>query len=71
MISEHFFGESSRILAPFDLNESDSVHALRMFRSLVHGFSVLEHSDGFGLPEDAEESFKWMLEKYTESLDNT
>ncbi len=35
-----------------------AVHAVRVLRSLVHGFSTLELAGGFGLPLDADESFR-------------
>lgn len=55
-------------LAPFDaalsgfsLPAADRVHALRALRSILHGFSALEHSGGFELPTDIDASFEWLV----------
>lgn len=38
-----------------------TVHALRILRSLLHGFAVLEVSGGFQLETDVDESFAWLI----------
>jgi AcrR family transcriptional regulator len=37
-------------------------HALRMLRSLLHGFATLEAAGGFQLDTDVDESFSWMID---------
>lgn len=46
----------------YHLDPAEQVHALRVLRSLLHGFSSLEVTDGFrfGAPVDA--SFTWMID---------
>ena len=39
----------SAIFAPYALSEADNIHAIRSFRSLVHGFVDLELSGALGL----------------------
>lgn len=39
-----------------------TVDAVRAFRSLVHGFVVLELEGGFGMPDDVEASFRYAVE---------
>ena len=45
------------VMASFGLKGEDAIHAVRAFRSLVHGFATLEVSGGFGMPLDLDESF--------------
>jgi len=52
------------ILAGYGLQGADALHAVRCFRSLIHGFATLEASGGFGLPLDIEESFRRLLGLY-------
>ncbi len=46
----------------FGLTGEDAIHAVRAFRSLVHGFATLELAGGFGLPVDTDESFHRLVE---------
>lgn len=39
-----------------------TVDAVRAFRSLVHGFVVLELEGGFGMPEDVSASFRYAVD---------
>ncbi len=50
-ISTHMLDVLRAILAPFDLDEDRAIHAMRGFRSLVHGFVSLEAANGFGLKQ--------------------
>jgi AcrR family transcriptional regulator len=56
------------VMASFGLRGEDAIHALRAFRSMVHGFATLEVAGGFGLPEDCDQSFRRMVEALTEGL---
>jgi AcrR family transcriptional regulator len=49
------------VMASLGLQGEDSIHALRAFRSMVHGFATLEVTGGFGLPEDCDESFRRLV----------
>ena len=49
------------VMASLGLQREDAIHALRAFRSMVHGFATLEVAGGFGLPEDCDESFRRMV----------
>ena len=48
-------------MASLGLQGEDAVHALRAFRSMVHGFATLEVAGGFGLPEDCDQSFRRLV----------
>ncbi|TGL87256.1 TetR/AcrR family transcriptional regulator [Leptospira congkakensis] len=50
----------------FQTLDETAVHRIRILRSLLHGFIVLEEVGGFGRKESVEESFK----KITESLES-
>ncbi|WP_205471381.1 TetR/AcrR family transcriptional regulator [Nocardioides sp. SYSU D00038] len=50
------------ILAGYDVDPADTVHALRLLRSLFHGFAVLEAAGGFQLATDVDDSFTWLVE---------
>jgi AcrR family transcriptional regulator len=50
------------VMASLDLRDEDAIHALRAFRSMVHGFATLEVAGGFGLPQDCDESFRRFVE---------
>ena len=47
-------------LRGFGLADGSTVDAIRMLRSAIHGFVVLELGGGFGLPDDLDRSF-WLL----------
>lgn len=50
------------VLRGFDLPEARTVDAVRLVRSAVHGFVVLEQGGGFGLPDDLEQSFEVVID---------
>lgn len=49
------------VLRGYDLPEAELVHALRTFRSMLHGFTTLETGGGFRLSEDVDASFAWVV----------
>ncbi|WP_423922828.1 TetR-like C-terminal domain-containing protein [Frigoribacterium sp. 2-23] len=49
-------------LRGYALDPADDIHALRMLRSILHGFATLEASDGFQLGTDVDASFSWMID---------
>ncbi|MFG6475922.1 WHG domain-containing protein [Microbacterium sp. P06] len=46
----------------YRLAADDRVPALRMLRSILHGFATLEAADGFQLNTDVDDSFAWAIE---------
>ena len=50
------------VLAGYRLDPADTVHALRLLRSLFHGFAVLEAAGGFQLDTDVDQSFEWLID---------
>lgn len=55
-------------LAPWGLDETEQIHAIRTLRSLAHGFVSLEAAGGFGMPYDLEESYAYALTLFIEGL---
>jgi AcrR family transcriptional regulator len=47
-------------VASYGLAGDEALHAVRSLRSVVHGFSTLELTGGFGLPLDADTSFQML-----------
>lgn len=52
----------SAVLAGYPIDPADTIHALRMLRSLLHGFAVLEAAGGFQLDTDVDDSFEWLID---------
>jgi AcrR family transcriptional regulator len=50
------------VVAGYDLDATDTIHALRMLRSLFHGFALLEAGGGFQMDTDVDASFEWMVD---------
>jgi hypothetical protein len=55
-------GSLSAVLGGYPIDPVDTIHALRMLRSLLHGFAVLEAAGGFQLDTDVDESFDWLVD---------
>ena len=49
------------VLRGWQLEVDDAVHAVRAFRSAVHGFVALEAAGGFGIPVDVDTSFERLV----------
>ncbi|WP_348788728.1 TetR-like C-terminal domain-containing protein [Leifsonia sp. NPDC080035] len=49
-------------LRGFGLPEDSMIDAIRMLRSAVHGFVILELTGGFGLPEDLDRSYRLLID---------
>jgi AcrR family transcriptional regulator len=49
------------VLRGYQLDPSQEIHALRMLRSLMHGFATLEAEGGFQLGTDVDDSFTWLI----------
>ncbi|WP_291052873.1 TetR/AcrR family transcriptional regulator [Herbiconiux sp.] len=49
------------VLSGYEIDPADTIHALRMLRSILHGFATLDAADGFQIDTDVDESFAWMI----------
>ena len=59
----------SAILAPYNLREEDTIHAIRSLRSIVHGFILLQEASGFRIPVDPNASFHWLINLFIDGLE--
>lgn len=59
---ERMLASFAAVLRGYRLGPGDEIHALRMLRSVLHGFATLEASDGFQLSTDVDASFTWLVE---------
>lgn len=56
------------VLRPYGLSEEDSLHTIRVFRSLLHGFVDIERRGGFGLPLATDATFETLMRMFLEYL---
>ncbi|WP_046504157.1 TetR/AcrR family transcriptional regulator [Streptomyces odonnellii] len=49
------------VLRGYNIEEPDVNHALRMLRSLCHGFATLQAANGFQWSTAIDESFDWLI----------
>lgn len=58
---ERLLASFTAVLRSYAIAESEVDHALRMLRSLCHGFATLQSSNGFQWSADVDESFEWLI----------
>lgn len=56
------------IVRQYGFKGKELVHAVRGLFSTVHGFIMLERAGTFGMPVSADESFRWLVRRYTDAL---
>jgi AcrR family transcriptional regulator len=61
----------SAALRGYQLDPGHEIHALRMVRSMLHGFATLEQSGGFMIETDIDESFTWMITLIDQGLQHS
>jgi AcrR family transcriptional regulator len=59
----------ARVLAHYKQSEEDTLHTIRAWRSVMHGFISLEVSGGFGMPLDRDESFRRLIALFVDGLE--
>ena len=59
---------SVRVLQAFDLQGERALHAVRGFRSILHGFSSLEQSGGFKMALDLDESLETIIKAFIKGM---
>jgi AcrR family transcriptional regulator len=50
------------MLHGYGLDPGQEIHALRMLRSILHGFATLEAVGSFQIAADVDDSFSWMID---------
>ncbi|WCN78614.1 TetR/AcrR family transcriptional regulator [Micromonospora sp. LH3U1] len=66
--SSRLLASLSAVLRGYRLDPGQEIHALRMFRSMMHGFATLEAAGGFQIDTDVDESFTWMINHVDQGL---
>lgn len=59
------------VFASLGLEGDDALHAVRGFRSVLHGFVALEAAEGFKMSLDPDESFQRLVMTYLDGLVST
>ena len=59
--SARLLASLSAVLRGYRLEPGQEIHALRMLRSMLHGFATLEVAGGFRFDTDVDDSFAWMV----------
>ena len=60
-VASEFLDVMRAVMLPLQLGGDEVIHAMRALRSLMHGFVSLEAVHGFGLSQDVDQSFHFML----------
>ena len=63
-------GLLSRLIASYHVTGENQVHAIRLFRCILHGFIDLEIQQGFGLEQNLEKSFTMAIHGFISALKN-
>ncbi|MFG1641356.1 TetR-like C-terminal domain-containing protein [Amycolatopsis sp. NPDC049252] len=52
---------AAAMLRGYQLDPDQEIHAVRMLRSTMHGFTTFEAGGGFQIDVDVDESFAWTI----------
>lgn len=66
--AQRMLASLSAVLRGYRLDADQEIHALRMLRSMLHGFATLEASGGFMIDVDIDDSFTWMINLIDQGL---
>jgi AcrR family transcriptional regulator len=66
--SERVLASWAAMLRGYRIDPGQEIHALRMLRSMLHGFASLEAADGFQIDTEVDESFTWMIDFVDQGL---
>ncbi|WP_129706328.1 TetR/AcrR family transcriptional regulator [Priestia megaterium] len=56
------------VLKLYQLPENEALHAVRSLRSILHGFSSLEHKGGFGMSLSTDETLDFLIRTFALGL---
>ena len=66
--SDRLLGCLAAALRGYRLDPDQELHALRMLRSMLHGFAALEVAGGFRIDTSVDDSFTWMIHLVDQGL---
>ncbi|NMN96249.1 WHG domain-containing protein [Antrihabitans stalactiti] len=61
-------GLFTKVLRGYNFGDDDAIHATRILRSALHGFTALENLGGFGLPQSIDDTFEHLLDVLVSGL---
>jgi AcrR family transcriptional regulator len=56
------------VLRGYGLRDAAAVHATRCLRAVIHGFATIQAAGGFGLPQDLDRTYRYLIDMYLASL---
>jgi AcrR family transcriptional regulator len=65
---ERVLASWAAMLRGYQLDISQEIHAMRMLRSVLHGFATLEMAGGFQIEASVDDSFTWMIDFIDQGL---
>ncbi|KAA3644594.1 MAG: TetR/AcrR family transcriptional regulator [Chloroflexi bacterium] len=68
-IHTQFLNTVMLMLGSFGINGDQALHAIRGFRSLLHGFVSLDQVGGFGMPLDLDHSYELLTNMMIDGLE--
>jgi Tetracyclin repressor-like, C-terminal domain len=69
--TERVLASWAAMLRGYQIEPSQEIHAMRMLRSIVHGFATLEAAGGFRIDTDVDDSFAWIIDFIDHGLRST
>ena len=61
-------GSIRAVLSGYGIRPGELAHAIRMLRSAVHGYAMLQAGNGFQWSNDPDESVAWMIRFFDAGL---
>ena len=61
-VSQDALDVAIAVMRSYGIELPDAVHAIRIYRSAMHGFVTQEATGAFGMPESVDESYRLMVE---------
>jgi AcrR family transcriptional regulator len=61
-VSQDALDVAIAVMRSYGIEGHDAVHAIRIYRSALHGFIDQEAAGSFGLPEDVDQSYQLMID---------
>jgi AcrR family transcriptional regulator len=61
-VSQEALDVALAVMRSYDIEGADAVHAIRIFRSAMHGFVAQEASGAFGMIESVDESYRLLID---------
>lgn len=57
-----------RVFEHYQMKGYEVIHAVRGFRSLLHGFTSLDRRGGFGMPINLDDSYRFLVDTFLRGL---